>query len=390
MDDANIKRPKSLLVGTYCGLNKGDRLMQEVAGYILQQRFKMQVTLLTPFPKIDEQLYSSIKIRKSLRRNLIYSFLRSILLYLFPVAATSWMTKFDQELKEYDEADLVVDLSGDMLTEDYGIHVAISHSFPLLTSILTKKDFVVVGQSIGKFVLLKSYYKWILSKAIFITARDPITYDYLRGLGLSNVHETSDLGFLLQKESYPFKKDDGKKYIGVVPSALIANKFAKDGQSINRLIDILNEASMHHSVKYVLIPHVNSPKAKYSDESVCAQIAQGLTTESMILDSDLSPGKVKYVISLMDGMLSYRMHAAIAALDSEVPCLVVSYSHKTVGLYQKFGISDWLVGLNCDSSLAEKMGLLLSGGYKYPESFCEKLKRERELSMENFTLLEKL
>ena len=49
-------------------------------------------------------------------------------LLLFPLPTT-------EELRLLASADRVIDLSGDMLTEDYGPHVTVSHFYPLLMAL---------------------------------------------------------------------------------------------------------------------------------------------------------------------------------------------------------------------------------------------------------------
>ena len=67
------------------------------------------------------------------------------------------------------DSDLVVDLSGDMLTEDSGPHVAYSHFIPLLRAVVLGRPFFICVQSIGPFRLTRPLARFLLNRAAAIT-----------------------------------------------------------------------------------------------------------------------------------------------------------------------------------------------------------------------------
>ena len=102
----------------------------------------------------------------------------------------------ERELRAFREADLVIDLSGDMLTEDYGLHLAYSHYLPLLTAIALDRPFVLCAQSIGPFRFTRSIARFILRRASAITVREALSFDYVRDLvpDCMTLEHTADMG----------------------------------------------------------------------------------------------------------------------------------------------------------------------------------------------------
>ena len=128
-----INEVKILQVGTYSSQNKGDAAMELSAAQALNAYFKKEcVTISSPFPKLDAPFYSNYPVVKCSRRRLIYATfqLTRCLAWRFIKTIFKVDTKFlipEQEIRDYIESNLIVDLSGDMQTEDYGPHVAYSH-----------------------------------------------------------------------------------------------------------------------------------------------------------------------------------------------------------------------------------------------------------------------
>jgi colanic acid/amylovoran biosynthesis protein len=340
-----------LLVGTYCGLNKGDRLMQQVMiEGVLQRIPNCHVTLASPFNEIDRDFYPKASVVRASRRNLPLA-LSKCLLMLLPFRLRCWIARRDRELSEYMNADLVVDLSGDMLTEDYGLPVAISHAIPLCFARLLKRKYMVIAQSIGPFRLTRPIYRWLLQGSSVVTARDPISHrNLLSEMQLNNLQETSDLGFLLRPSESPYASplsDSSQFQIGIAPSGLLMQKFGTGRgaaqQSLAAMADMLNRLAERFNARLVLIPHVQSPRGAIDDVQVCNELRQFLDGPVEQLDSDLTPAEVKSQVGHLDMLIAYRMHAALAGLDSAVPTIGISYSHKTDGLFERLGLENWVV-----------------------------------------------
>ena len=161
--------------------------MQQVFAAEIQRRIPgAQATIAAPFPELDASHYTSAPIVKSRRRNLpISSIHLSVLALLRLISCVPRSYPLDAEINAMAHADAVVDLSGDMLTEDYGPLVGISHFIPLLQAIALGRPLVICAQSIGPFHLLAPLARFILSRARLVTARETFSVDLLKGLGAS-------------------------------------------------------------------------------------------------------------------------------------------------------------------------------------------------------------
>ena len=159
--------------------------------------------------------------------------------------------------------DLVVILGGDDFTEDYGWKRPIVNGIKFNMLKRAGLKVVMLGQTMGPYKSFrKPVMKYLLSKIDKIYPRDPITYNYLEGMGLSNIDITDDLALLtLSKQE---KKERTKQYITYCPSELIY-RFSKEGNRQDwidfNLFMIDKLMSDYPTKKIVLLPHVTRPEA---------------------------------------------------------------------------------------------------------------------------------
>ena len=99
----------------------------------------VEVSIASPFPELDSRYYK-VQVIRSRRRNLPLATLHWLLLEIFRIFGYQ-LRKYplNKEIDAMTQADLVVDLSGDMLTEDYGPLVDYSHFLPLLQAQALKR-----------------------------------------------------------------------------------------------------------------------------------------------------------------------------------------------------------------------------------------------------------
>ena len=326
--------------------------MQEVMIEQVRSRIpNCEIVLASPFPKIDKAFYRDSKIIKASRRNLPWAILKLLLLLVIPRSLQRRLFSWDSEIKQYFDADLVVDLSGDMLTEDYGIPIAISHMLPIWIAKSIGKKYMIIAQSIGPFKITKPIYRHLLRGAKLISARDRITQDYLHRLALEKVKLTSDLGFLLQcaPDAKSIAANDSPLKLGIAPSGLLARmKFNNfDGRKrdvISEMATMVNQLHAQREITVTLVPHVQSPRRNQLDDlDVCNSLMEAIEAPVTIADTRLSPREMKALVSRLDVFVAFRMHAAIAGLDTLVPTVGISYSQKTNGLFQQLQLMEYVV-----------------------------------------------
>ncbi|MEN9577779.1 MAG: hypothetical protein RJA70_788 [Pseudomonadota bacterium] len=361
--------PRFVLTGTFSSNNKGDAAMELCATQQLLKAFPgADIVISTPFPDLDRDAYPGARIVASQRRRLIAGTAQvlSALVWRKVNERTGLNLAFlksHAETEQMQGADLVIDLSGDMLTEDYGPHVAYSHFLPLLLAYALGKKVFVCAQSIGPFSLTKPLARFALNRAECVTARDEITVKHLRDLGLRQglVEFTADLAFLLTPvaadrvdEIFRIEKiPTSAPLLGVSLSQLVEGKFSKHNplaasqsfavtlaQALDRFLD-------HNPHNVMFVSHVIGPRAEHDDRIMCRRVRATMRHRERctVLEGDYRPDELKGLIARTTQFIGARMHANIAALSSEVPTTAISYSHKTPGIMRLFGLEQQVIDI---------------------------------------------
>lgn len=385
-------KPKIILTGTYSSFNKGDAAMQISTAQQIKKLWPgAEVVISTPFPEFDHELYKNYTVIKSSRRNLLFSTLQII-----RAKAYCFFKRFkvdlkflvnNIELRQFRDADIIIDLSGDTLTEDYGPHVTYSHFLPIWLALSFRKPVFVCAQSIGPFKLTKLFSRHLLNKTTKITAREEITYKYLLELGVDKklIEQTSDMAFLLEpandkhiREVLGNEKLDKlrKPILGITISNLVVKRFNKNNSGedfIKTIAAILDRFITEHNATVLLLGHVTGPSAEKDDRLVAKKIKRHMqhTKHVFALNGNYSPGELKGIISKCDIFMGSRMHSNIAALSSGVPIVAISYSHKTQGIMSLFDMDENV--LDIDKLDKNSLFETLDRAYKFRSQISRKL-----------------
>lgn len=371
-----------------------------------------EVIISTPFPEVDQNLYKKYKIIKSTRRNLPYSTLqivRAKMYMLFKKARLDLKSLINnEELSHFQDADLIIDLSGDTLTEDYGPHVTYSHFLPIWLGLSFKKPVFVCAQSIGPFKLTMMFSRRMLNKVSRVTAREKITYEYLKNVGIrsNNLGLTSDMAFLLKpaddKSINEILKKEGVKLdnnlvLGVTISDLVAKRFDRndqEGSLITNVSKLLDRFTKEKNAVVLLLGHVTGPSEAKNDRLVANKIRQEMDNKesAYVINGDYTPGELKGIISYCDIFMGSRMHSNIAALSSLVPTLAIGYSHKTLGIMTLFGMEKYVVDIDSleNSKLSGALNDLEANKNKLKSMLEQNLPGVKNKSKENVTIIKKL
>ncbi len=357
-----------LLTGTHCSANKGDATMQLTMLDQLQTLSSHYfVTISAPHPKLDRPFYSPTLVTPCYRRRLILSttlLLRAVL-WRWLKTHMGWDVRLliaNAELRTYHNSHLIIDLSGDMLTEDYGPHIAYSHFLPILLALAMGKPVLCIAQSIGPFKHFRSLARFLLYSAKRVTVRDPITMDYLLREELLTPDKmtlTADLAFLLKAApderlteilslNNPPITDtsDTTPWLGIAVSPLIESHYRRRNpggkqQEFTALIaKIADQCHTEFGTQALFIPHVTGPKPSADDRAIARRVVAHMRSPYHLITGDHRPDELKALISRCKVVLGARMHANMAAASSMVPVVSISYSHKTEGIMQLLGMSE--------------------------------------------------
>lgn len=222
------------------------------------------------------------------------------------------------------------------------------------------KPVVLWGASVGPFSKDPSYEKYAaneLRKVTRIYARESITVDYLRSIGIeSNVIRVSDPAFFMEPEERVFPTEIENKLvegaIGINLSPLMGRFLDHSNQAdwIDQAKEIIVKITSEIHLPVVLIPHVtfNSPDNKNDDYVFMRRIYDSLSGDLkqniVLMDRYYNAAETKFLISKLKAFIGARTHSTIASLSSAVPTLVLGYSIKGKGIIRDlFDNDQWVL-----------------------------------------------
>lgn len=265
-------------------------------------------------------------------------------------------------LKTIHDSDAILDISGgDSFTDLYGARVFDNVIAPKLIALRQKKPLVLLPQTYGPFKSKKNRHiaSEIVKKSKCAWARDYRSYQVLVDLlGESfdaDRHKCGvDVAFGLPAIKPPnlsrslesFLCDKKTKIVGFNISGLIYNNpqnaknlfgFKADYNKV--VVDLIRHFIKETDCRIALVPHVVTPEGHYESDiaasrKVIAQLDSDPDERIIIIPSYDNPCEIKWIISKFDWFCGTRMHATIAALSSGVPVSAISYSPKTLGVFE--------------------------------------------------------
>lgn len=319
--------PKILLIGTFCSLNKGDSAMQLSASRSLASAISdAEITVLTPFPDIDKQTYRDVRVRGSSRRRPFTALTLLVRAWLWRILSS--MLRIDlkaligsAELQEYARADVVVDLSGDTLTNDYGVASTVSHLVPILTAIALRRPVVVCAQSIGPLSAARPLARFALNRVSVVTAREEITSAYLDDLGVHRPQRelTADMAFLLEP-ARPERVSEimvaegldrtDRPLVGIALSRLMGHRFSPRDPSAfeDMMAGMADHMAEQLQAFVVLVAHVTGPGERRDDRVVARAVRNKMRSadHTAVVEGDYLPDELKGVFSRFELFVGMR------------------------------------------------------------------------------------
>ena len=261
------------------------------------------------------------------------------------------------ELQEYARADVVVDLSGDTLTNDYGVASTVSHLVPILTAIALLRPVVVCAQSIGPLGAARPLARFALNRVSVVTAREEITSAYLDDLGVHRPQRelTADMAFLLEP-ARPERVSEimvaegldrtDRPLVGIALSRLMGHRFSPRDPSAfeDMMAGMADHMAEQLQAFVVLVAHVTGPGERRDDRVVARAVRNKMRSadHTAVVEGDYLPDELKGVFSRFELFVGMRMHANIAALSMCVPTIAIGYSQKTRGIMRMAGQERWV------------------------------------------------
>ena len=350
---------KMLITGAYCVLNKGDAALRLGGLPSLKQHIPdAEFTIMTPFPEIDSKIYQDWRVIKAIDSpiKMMNVIIRCSLWKLFHdylgFKNTSVNKLIDvDEVREYLNSDVVIDISGDSISEVTGFRGTIYHFLHLWLAVTLNKPTVVYAQSVGPFRLTKPFAKRLLNKVDLITLRGKISYDYLQKIGINKppMYLTADLAFLMEPapaeridEIFSDCEMEGDSFVGLSVSNRIATEYGSYSEFVELMAKVVDYIVEELHAVVIFIPHVTGPKKEFDDRIVAENIYKIIKNREKVtlIREDYTPQEMKGIIGHCDLFIGARMHACIGALSMGVPTINISYHHKSNEIMAMFGLEE--------------------------------------------------
>lgn len=300
----------------------------------------------------------------------------------------SWM-KLKKAVSQFaDKIDFVLVLGGDDFTEDYGWKEPLVNAVKFDLLMRAGISVVLLGQTIGPFhSFRKPMMKRLLGKTSRIYPRDSLTYQYLTGMGLTNISLTDDLALLpLAKQEI---KERTGEYIIICPSEIIYH-YSRDGSREKWIefnlfmIDVIMDS--YADKKLVLLAHVLRPE--HADDRVIVNELYGLLKEKykdrvIAVSNEQYPYEVRNLIQQALFVVSGRMHPVVSSFQCGIPAVAISYSSKFWGVIgERYGLGEFIIDvrdLNYMEMRQKFVHLLDRVGKEYSQ-IADKIKSKNELT----------
>ncbi len=301
---------------------------------------------------------------------------------LLHLPAGDWRTMHKHLRREYRKADAVLSVGGDNYTTDYSPFPGYYLDVLRYAREQGTKG-VIWAASVGPFddPGVRKKVVAVLKDTPLITAREPLTIEYLTSLGITtNVRAVADPAFLLEPLPSPaalsYSVSGDRKWLGICVSSMLW-RYISDGEQRDRsdvLVKFIDWAVEELGFSVLLVPHVvdTRPAAPVdrNDHLFLTRIRERVKrrdTTALVAPS-LRASEIKYLITQCRFFIGSRTHSTISALSSGVPTISLSYSMKSRGINRDvLGSEDFVLPIS-DLSLG-----------RLKEAFGQLLRREDEI-----------
>lgn len=184
-----------------------------------------------------------------------------------------------------------------------------------------------------------------LRKFSLVYARETLSYNFFKSIGLKNVCCFPDPAFILEpEECFIPKCFERGDVIGINLSNYVLGDYSINtsfGTKVRELIDYIIRTT---NLQILLIPHVTW--GDQDDRVVANKLYQmyRATRRVSILDiDDKNYLQIRYVISKCRFFIGGRTHAVISSYSTCVPAIAIGYSIKSKGIASDLKLPDVLV-----------------------------------------------
>ena len=414
-----------LFTNTNCSWNKGSaaqvisasrilrRFVSDADFTLLSRRFELDSNRCAVY-NIRVVGFSAKKPRKGFLRYYILWYIFSLsrcglwaILHKIGLNANSLTNR--KVLREYAQADLIIDLSGDSFSDSAGGH-SVVNSLNILMGMLLGKPIVIYSQSIGPFKpMTMALAKLCLNRGDLIIVRESVTKSYLKKIGVNRppIYLTADTAFLLEPAPHErvrsiLSKEGIRKnnepLVGISTSELIDRSFEPNNPRLNNkyialMIKAIDYLIEELNARVILVPHVFL-EGGYDDRFVAKKIRRLVKNKdkTKLIANEYTPEELRGVIGKCDLFIGARMHANISAISMHVPTIAIAWSHKYYGILRTLGQEKYVCDVKTTTfdELVSKINDAWSNREEIKKTLMHKVRIQKELALFNGELVKGL
>ncbi len=268
---------------------------------------------------------------------------------------------FDDLLYAIKESSIVISSPGGPYIGDlYTDHEISEHLFSIFCAHLLKKPVMIYGPSMGPFnrKFRNMIRRHILGRCRAITVRDGISMEHLRSLKLKGplTALTADSAFQVPVAEFSQASPANTDLIGKGNSLKIGftaaaaawnfrmekNKEELEEKYVNNIAAALDAIIERTGGRIICFPQLYGAE---EDLVIHERIGSSMKNPGNygILPKTADSDEQQKLIAGLDLFIGNRYHSLIFALKNTIPCLAVSYEHKTDDLMARFGMSGYCV-----------------------------------------------
>ena len=317
--------------------------------------------LFSPFPEDDRAEKPPFDVVDFRPRDMVLRVLPAAVLSL--LSFRSWRPRRGPA-HSLSQCDVASDVSGIAFVDGRGISLLIYNFLLVFLPWALGVRVVKVAQALGPFdkPLNRIAARLALRRVAWIGLRGQETAQNVSRLGLDNSEPAADVAFLLDVDpgaeaSAARELPDPDRVILLIPSAVVEALCRRFGiDYVERMAQLARGlAARGHEV--VLLAHSargDGGGGTTDDLPVCRRIAWA--SPAALLEGERDPRHLRALIARSHLLITSRFHAMISGLATNVPTLVVGWSHKYREVLAEFDLDEWAMDLRAitDDSLLRR------------------------------------
>ena len=342
--------------------NKGAELMLHTVRQELNKRLKsVSFAIDSKEPFLSRTRFNMLQKRKS-----SFPFHE----YLFPNQFDRWGIVNDSQITHY------IDISGFAYGDSWGYKKARRR---LGKKVKKGTPYYLLPQAFGPFTdqKLRSEMIRIGKSAKMLCARDNVSLEHLKELGLDNARLFPDITFALETTGFDQSTMGCSKY----GCLIINNKLISSGNMNSKEV-----IELFHKAGEIMCEKNISPKVllhePQEDKALADELASRLNCPIIELED---AREIKSFISNSYITITARFHGLVSALSTGTPVMAIGWSHKYQELLQDFNAKNLMFEGDHSVFLENLRGLLSSE--ETHQKYSDQFEKISELKKQKLTLL---